>query len=144
MSTRSLTVIKADEWGEVNEIIVMYKHFDGYPEGYGKELAKFLAPYRVVNGLNGRERGPIANGAGCLAAQIVKHFTKPLGEGGDIHLHPAGTRGCWSEYVYTVTAGHDKPIRLQVEEVDTGIVFDGAPADYAAWVISYLATPEDA
>jgi hypothetical protein len=60
----------------------MYRQYDGYLSGHGIELATFLHGMRIVNGL-GIERKHIANGAGCLAAQIVAHFkTAP----GDVYI----------------------------------------------------------
>jgi len=97
MGTRSLTVM-LDE--EDNEIVVMYRQFDGYPTGYGQELASYLAGFIIVNGMRLNEkRDKIANGAACLAAQIVAHFKQDVG---GIYLHPAGTRDCGEEYLYEV------------------------------------------
>ena len=79
MSTRSTT------WFITNTgacLVNMYRQYDGYPEGHGKELATFLAGIRRVGG-----RGPVgtANGIQCLAAQAVAHFkTEP----GNIYLVP--------------------------------------------------------
>lgn len=119
MGTRSLTVI-TDHAGK--EIVVMYRQFDGYPSGHGKELAEFLKDVVLVNGISMRkeEKQRIANGMDCLAAQIVARFklghavdqaelnkhhptaTMPI-EAGSIYLYPAGTRDCGEEYIYTVS-----------------------------------------
>ena len=45
MSTRSITVFE-DEDGD--DIVVMYKHYNGYPSRYGKELAEFLSGFSIV------------------------------------------------------------------------------------------------
>ena len=63
----------------------MYKQFDGYIEGMGVNLAEFLLPFTIVNGLTLDEERKIANGGGCLAAQIVAHFKEAAG---GIYLHP--------------------------------------------------------
>lgn len=95
MGTRSLTVF-IEEGGE--EIAVLYRQMDGHIESHGKELADFLAPFGIVNGLRG-DNSKTANGMGCLAAQVVAHFKD---EPGQFYLHAAGTRDCGEEYIYTV------------------------------------------
>ena len=65
MGTRSLTYIEesyetaiADEENnnEVHEtkqnILCMYRQYDGYLSGHGAELAEFLQGFNVVNGYN--------------------------------------------------------------------------------------------
>ena len=108
MGTRSLTVMNDSEG---NEIAVLYRQYDGYPEGHGADLKELLAPFTVVNGI-GQETKHIANGAECLAAQIVAHFKT---EAGNFYLYSAGTRDCGEEYVYTVQP-NGKNINLKVQE----------------------------
>ncbi len=81
--------------------INMYRQFDGYIEGMGVDLAEFLLPFIIVNGISLNENRKIANGSGCLAAQLVAHFKQ---EAGGIYLHPTeGKPGaCWEEYIYTI------------------------------------------
>lgn len=108
MGTRSLTVV---EDGKGREVLVMYRQYDGYPSGHGEELAAFLKPFTVVNGL-GDDRRKVANGMGCLAAQIVAHFkTEP----GTFYLYPSGTRDYGEEYVYTVKSDSNGGINLKVQ-----------------------------
>jgi len=85
--------------------------YDGYPTGHGAELKEFLGPFEVVNGLSGDYKArKVANGAGCLAAQLIAHFkTEP----GGIYLEPAGARDMGEEYIYTVRPSGDH-IRLTV------------------------------
>ena len=51
----------------------MYRQYDGYPSGHGKELHAFLSDLALCNGLGGKPpRGKVwANGASCLAAPMV-------------------------------------------------------------------------
>jgi hypothetical protein len=79
----------------------MYRQFDGYPSGHGKELAEFLKPMEIVNGLRpGAAENKIANGAGCLAAQMVAHFKD---EPGGIYLQSVTNRDYDSiDYIYHV------------------------------------------
>ena len=112
--------------------INMYRQFDGYIEGMGVDLAEFLLPFTVVNGIRLNEERKIANGTGCLAAQIVAHFKT---DAGGIYLHPTeGKPGdCWEEYIYTifVTDNQEKDnIIIAVYSVarkDT--IFVGTPAE---------------
>lgn len=125
MGTRSLTVFIDASWEQPKELVVMYRQFDGYPSGHGKDLHSFLKGMRVVNGIRMDEKEPFANGAGCLAAQVIAHFKKDA-QGG-YYVHAAGTRGCGSEYVYFVTAAFNKPIHLRVEGGyrDNPLIYDG-------------------
>jgi len=96
MGTRCLTVVE-DENG--NEILNMMRQMDGYPEGHGAELAEFLKDMVIVNGVSMNDTRKIANGMGCLAAQLVAHFKDYVGE---FYLMPPKHRGFDEEYVYTV------------------------------------------
>jgi len=77
MSTRSTTTI----FDESNcPLLSFYRHCDGYFEGHGEELKQFLTDFKITNGIGGNDTNKVANGMGCLAAQIIKHFK--LGVGG--------------------------------------------------------------
>jgi hypothetical protein len=75
MGTRSLT--RVIENGKT--LVTLYRQMGGYPTGHGKDLAKFLKPMKLINGISGNETGKIANGAGCLAAQLIAYFKKDVG-----------------------------------------------------------------
>ena len=96
MGTRCLTRL----YNEQNEeIAVLYRQYDGYPGGHGKELIEFLDGMVVGNGIGSDMPKKYANGMECLAAQIVAHFkTEP----GQFYLMPPGTHDVGEEYVYTV------------------------------------------
>jgi hypothetical protein len=97
MGTRSITVVT--DLASHTEICVMYRQYDGYLSGHGKELALFLDGYKIVNGLSVNPIGKVANGVDCLAAQMIAHFKeKP----GNIYLRPAGTRANDVDYQYFV------------------------------------------
>lgn len=101
MGTRSLTFVHDGD--NAKPLTCMYRQYDGYPSGHGLELQQFLAPFKMVNGI-----GPttddmrIANGAGCLAAQMIAHFKD--GPGG-IYVYAPTSKDCWQEYEYHVHAG---------------------------------------
>jgi hypothetical protein len=105
MGTRSLTIIRDAEFskrGKPKALVTIYRQFDGYPSGLGAELQKFLTPFTVVNGYGSDAKfGQTANGAGCLAAQLIAHLK---GDSvGNVYIYPAGTSDCGEEYVYTIT-----------------------------------------
>jgi hypothetical protein len=108
MGTRSLTVVKDID---NNEVMVMYRQYDGYPSGHGQELADFLSGKSMVNGLSG-DTSLVFNGTGCLAASIVAHFKK---EAGSFYLYPSGTRDCGEEFIYTLTPTSTGSLTLKVE-----------------------------
>ena len=49
MGTRSLTYVYDND--DV-PVVCMYRQFDGYPTGHGSELAHFLVPFKIVNGIS--------------------------------------------------------------------------------------------
>lgn len=95
MGTRSLTVFRDEE---KKEICVLYRQYDGYPKGHGKDLLDFLKDGQGVNGF-GNSDSKQFNGMGCLAAQVVAHFKKGVG---DFYIYPAGARDAWEEYIYFI------------------------------------------
>lgn len=101
MGTRSLTYVYS-EFDNQNPLVCMYRQFDGYPSGYGMELADFLSEFTIVNGLppETKKSAMVANGMGCLAAQIIANFkTEP----GNIYLHaPVLNRDDGQEYEYHI------------------------------------------
>ena len=98
MGTRSLTFIHDGD--NAKPFVCMYRQYDGYPSGHGLELQQFLKPIKMVNGL-GSSDDKVANGAGCLAAQMVAHFKD--GPGG-IYLYAPTSKDCWQDYEYHVYA----------------------------------------
>lgn len=135
MGTRSLTIID----GGSKEIAVMYRQYDGYPEGHGRELAQFLAGFRITNGF-GEAAPKLANGMECLAAQIVAHFKT---ETGNIYLSPAGTRDCGEEFRYLVYGAPGMEPKVRAEKVHgyralegeaVTLLFDGPASELLAWI----------
>jgi hypothetical protein len=130
-------------------VVSIYRQFDGYPSGLGQELAEFLSDITVVNGLGDESSNKIANGMGCLAAQLVKF----LKDGpGNVYLHKPMTKDGESgeEFIYRISGGYvgtngTKPLLVQVSEGDVtafGLpndpgsfkgVFSGNVKKFAAW-----------
>jgi L-2-hydroxyglutarate oxidase LhgO len=106
MGTRSLIHIKQD--GET--LVTLYRQYDGYPTGMGKDIIDALAKgkARLVNGYSGKDKSPeVFNGMGCLAAYLVGALKKPhdMGGGnsiGNVYLYPPNSSNCGEEYVYTI------------------------------------------
>lgn len=94
MGTRCLTFVYDGD----KPVINMYRQFDGYPSGHGFELAEFLEGFEIVNGY-GEVKPKLANGMGCLAAQMIAHFKKSVG---GFYIHPVTDTDCWQDYEYHV------------------------------------------
>jgi hypothetical protein len=114
MGTRSLTFVYDGEKPMIN----MYRQFDGYPSGHGSELAEFLTPMQVINGIGSEQNkvGRFANGMGCLAAQMIAYFKNSVG---GFYIHPVTDTDCWQDYEYHVF--EDKVVVKNPTEV----IFEG-------------------
>jgi hypothetical protein len=96
MGTRSLTFVYDGDEPMIN----MYRQFDGYPSGHGSELATFLNSFdAIVNGISVGDTRRIANGMGCLAAQLIAHFKI---DAGGFYMYPVTAKDCGQEYEYHV------------------------------------------
>jgi hypothetical protein len=108
MGTRALTFV----YSENNKPLVnLYRQYDGYPSGHGAELAEFLDGFKVVNGI-GRETTRIANGMGCLAAQVVAHFKDSVG---GFYIHSVESTECGQDYEYHVYT-KDRELRVRITD----------------------------
>lgn len=124
MGTRSLTNVRDSDEAI---LVTMYRQMDGYPTGHGAELADFLSPFTICNGFSPGAEGAIANGPGCLAAQIVEYFKSQSPLGG-IYLYPPGTTDCGEEYIYDVCV-NDNGILMCVSTPDAQL-WAGFPEGY--------------
>jgi hypothetical protein len=124
MGTRSLTLLKD---GKGNEIAVLYRQLDGYPEGHGLELAEFLSGMVIVNGIQDREF-QTANGMPCLAAQVVAHFKADVGQ---FYLYPPGTRDVWEDYIYTIEGEVGSEPTIAVTDSSGERIFEGGASKVA-------------
>lgn len=127
MGTRSVTRI----WNEENEpLVTLYRQYDGYIDGHGLELAKLCSAV-ILNGVGDQEYGKHANGAGCLAAQIVSEIkNKQLG---NVYIVPHDTLS--EEFNYKVVVqGAGKPVMITVTN-DEGIrLFHGTAEAMLAFI----------
>ena len=117
MGTRSLTRV-FEKWEDTKgkkqrqPIVCMYRQYDGYISGHGHELAQFLEPFTIVNGIGLDNKRKIANGMGCLAAQLIAHFKDCPG---NIYLYATDAKDCWQEYEYEIEKTKGKLILLYME-----------------------------
>lgn len=96
MGTRSLTFVYDGDEPMIN----MYRQFDGYPSGHGSELATFLNSFEaIVNGISVGDTRRIANGMGCLAAQLIANFKI---DAGGFYIYPVTAKDCGQDYEYHV------------------------------------------
>ena len=130
MGTRSLTVFNNEM--DNSEIVVLYRQYDGYPEGHGIDLLNFLNNMEIVNGISNKEKRRIANGMGCLSAQVVAYFKEAAG---DFYLHSAGTRDIGEEFIYTLY--YTEELKIKVQDTYNGednVIFDGNIKAYKNWI----------
>ena len=133
MGTRSNTWIM-ENISDVNvasaniPIVNMYRQMDGYPTGHGRDLLEFLLPIKLVNGLSGASS--VANGAGCLAAQMIAHFKT---DAGGIYMMPAieGFR-YENDYTYEVHV-LDLSMSIIVYEYENKI-FEGTIREFGQFI----------
>lgn len=134
MGTRHLTRVFDDA---NREILCCYGQYDGYPDGYGRELAALVASRTIVNGY-GADRTGVANGMGCLAALIVAHFKRDM-LAGSYYIEAPGTADMGEEYEYHVRAGEFRCLKPYTTVGAAGeikrtlrTVFKGTAAAFAA------------
>lgn len=82
MGTRSLTFT----YHNSEKIMCLYRQYDGYPEGHGKELAEIL----LIAEPNGME---------CLSATVVAKLKTGWG---NVYLYPTSVKDAWQDYEYHV------------------------------------------
>ena len=101
-------------------VVALYSQYDGYPSGYGLDIAKFLDGMTLVNGLSINDSGKkIANGFGCLGAQLVVNFKT---DAGGFYLYPPKADvDAGQEYEY-----HIYENEVIVKDYDHKILFNGS------------------
>ena len=101
----------------------MYHHYDGYPSGLGVKLASYLDGFNVVNGISLDLQGLIANGMGCLAAQLVGHLKE---EPGNVYLQKPRELG-WEDYQYFIWVKEYNDLWISIFNHKDECVFVGKP-----------------
>lgn len=97
MGTRCLTFV----YNEVYEpLVAIYRQFDGYPSGHGKELANFLKDRTLINGIPPEKKmEKVSNGMDCLAASLVAELKTDIG---NIYVVPTYSKNCDQDYEYHI------------------------------------------
>lgn len=92
-------------------IVSIYRHMDGYPDGLGQEVADFVKGITITDGfVRGSLDTAIANGMGCLAAQLVKHLKVGVGS---VYLRNVGSESHGEDYTYNLRE-QDNKITIEV------------------------------
>jgi hypothetical protein len=85
----------------------------------------------VVNGLAMDETRRVANGMGCLAAQLVASFK---GQAGGFYLHsPILGREDWQDYEYHIFEDKVKVYSGTYTESGENVIFEGSWLDFIIW-----------
>lgn len=114
MGTRSTTKIYVKYPKQEKKLILsLYKQFDGYLEGWGKEMKDFFKSGKVVNGLPLDRSERLFNGTGCFATQLIANFkTEP----GNLY---ATHKDDDQEFNYTITFDYEnKKVIFDCDEID--------------------------
>lgn len=131
MGTRSTMKFIRKENNKLTPLVNIYRQYDGYIDGVGYELAKWLLDKKIVNGWGiSTDVTKIANGVGCLIAQYIKDFkTEP----GNLYITDMDDR---QEYNYKVIFDNDKYFSgiynvddLITIKVDSFPKFEGTPSE---------------
>ena len=135
MGTRSLTRFITQHGDEKATVTCVYRQYDGYPSGHGKELSEFLCSGKMVNGFGQSEEKQF-NGIGCLAAQFIAEFKDGVG---GLYIHHPDSKDCGEEYVYEVIYKYPKGFNNPNEDSLTmtcydvyaeKTIFEGLPKDF--------------
>ncbi len=112
MGTRSITHIYEMDSDKV--VCSFYRHWDGYPEGHGKDLENWLKDKTLTNGIGpGHDKNTTYNRAGTMAVKLMNHIQDISG----CEVIATGSDGCWVDYTYHVFYKNGKfEIEISEEE----------------------------
>lgn len=131
MGTRSLTFVH--ESGLYSPALVcMYRQLDGYPEGHGKALQKFLKDMVIVDGIGCSMPARAANGMSCLAAQLVAYFKNDYV--GSFYLYSTDS-GDTEDYNYHIYLDERNNLKLGYYTFES--IFRKLPIDNQDSLIKY-------
>lgn len=121
MGTRSLTFVYSEKESKA-PLLCMYRQFDGYMAGHGAQLAEFLNGMEIVNGY-GKAKSKLANGMGCLAAQLISNFKT---ETGNFYIYPVDSSDVGEEYSYHI---YENRV-VAIETWGNAVIFDGTYSEF--------------
>lgn len=117
---------------ESSELCLIYRQYDGYPDGHPLETAEWLSGGVVVNGFSSNEKGLVFNGGGCLAAQLICKMKSETGIGG-CYVQNLNSRGkSWEDYLYDIIIKNDRTIEYVCYENhdEPTEIFRGSPKKF--------------
>jgi hypothetical protein len=122
MGTRSLIHIKDGR----KTIATIYRQYDGYPTGMGRDIKRILnwGRVKVLNGYCSSDKPPHSfNGMGCLAAYLIGELKdKKIG---NVYLMAPNMKDVGEEFVYTISQ-HEETVKLKVVNVyENKVLFNG-------------------
>lgn len=80
MGTRSKTSFIEKRGENLTHLVSVYQQYDGYIEGVGYNIAKYILSKKICNGIPlGRNKDNLANGFDCLVAQFIRDFKTEVG-----------------------------------------------------------------
>lgn len=111
MGTHAAVIVKNDKGYELTRV---YIHYDGYPEGVGVDIAKYLNGFTIGNGAG--QAPNYANGEEELAAKLVHHL-KQGSPNGNVYL--IAKQDDWSvDYIYHIQTVNEE-VKMQVFEASS-------------------------
>jgi len=111
MGTRSLTKIYAADGESI--IACIYRQYDGYPTGMGKDIQDTFEGSQLVNGISSNIPFRQVNGMEEAAAILVCELKKD-NPSGNIYLNRPDAEDCWEEFTYRLNKGGDGKLHLSV------------------------------
>ena len=112
-------------------LVNIYQQYDGYIDGIGYELAKWLKGKKICNGISPDYGDEYANGVGCLIAQFIRDFKEEIG---GLYITSMEDK---EEYNYEVIIednksadNMDKVTQIIVTNWDNSkVIFNGTPSE---------------
>lgn len=122
MSTHATVYIREDN----EPLCCLYIHYDGYPEGAGLDIARFLQGEKVVNGISLGSDRHVFNGMGDLAVRLITYLKGDPHRAGNLYLEPADFYP--EEFSYHIRVVDDT-LLLEAFGPD-GPIFSGTPKEF--------------
>ncbi len=113
MGTRSTITFYEKRDDKLIPYVNIYQQYDGYLEGVGKGLCKWLKNKIIVNGFSFYDKRNIANGIGCLTAQYIKDNKDDVG---NLYIYPIEEYCEECDYNYSVIIDESWTISLYETE----------------------------
>lgn len=130
MGTRSTTHIYNGIKTDDNKLVSIYKQFDGYISGYGKDMFEFLDGFVVLNGFtqeHEKSDKKYANGMECLGLQLISHF-KQQNKVGGYYLTTANDSQEYDYHIYFI--GNN----LMIDVYNYETIFSGSLAAFGSFI----------